>query len=93
MKPKTLKKIIKVYEQYLFKTPTTPKEQLQHCHDFDNALNKIAPDFDVEKLKTIPFPRLVKKIKEYHQYWIDLLEEFEESAPFHIIHDIKDDDE
>ena len=54
MKPKTLKKIIKVHEQYLFKAPTTPKEHVQHCIAFD-ALDKISPELDVEKLNTLPF--------------------------------------
>ena len=79
---------MRLYKKYIYNAPTSSKEQLQHCNNFNKELDKLVPNFDVDKLDTLPFPRLVKQIKEYDQDWLNLLEEFENNAPFHIIHDI-----
>ena len=85
---KTLKKVLKLHKKYLRKPPSDHKERKLYCNNFGDELDKLAPDFNPDKLDTIPFPRIVKEIKEYHQLWLDLLEEFENQAPFSIIHDL-----
>ena len=88
MKKETLKKIIKLHLKFLVNAPKTSREGVSYCDKFAEKLEQISPDFDVDKLDTIPYPRLVKQIKKLHQECLDLFEEYEEHAPIDVTHDL-----
>ena len=90
---KTLKKIEQIFLKYLKISAEIPKDwslRNKLVNDFSEEYNKVGGrDYmiDLNDHYKILFKQQIKRINECDDMWCNSMEQYEDEAPFNIIHD------